>query len=247
MSIKVGISSGHDADNVNGSPDLLLKEWQINLKIKEKVAEKLVYNNFVYVDLNPERYGYTLEKRADIANKSNVNAVYSIHCNAMGWNWTNTGGIETYAHPESPLNGGKKLAKLTHSRLICGTPLINRGVKYANFAILRLTKAPAALGEMAFMDNKEESKLLISDEYQEECAREITQGICDFFGTEYKDNKNNTISNYDLLKKEYEKLRNEYTKLHEENIEQKNKIDKVQDYIKKQISEMEYVERKYFT
>jgi N-acetylmuramoyl-L-alanine amidase len=239
--IKIGISSGHNADNPNSSPDGTLKEWEVNLKIKLKIAQRLKINGFEYIDLNPDRYGYDLKDRADIANYNNVDAVFAVHCNALKGKYGTWGGIETFAHNLAPERGGKLLAKTIHNRLIGGTPLIDRGVKYADFAILRLTKAPAALGELAFMDNKKEQELLLSENYQNECATEIVQGLCDYFKKIYK--PFNTDLDY---KTKYENLKKIHTNLDNENKNNINKLNKIKDYLNKQVKEMDYVSRKYF-
>lgn len=240
--IKIGISSGHNKDNVNASPDGKLLEWEINLKIKKKVAKRLKVNGFNYIDLNPERMGYDLQDRSDIANNHGVSAVVAIHCNAWKGFWGNWGGIESYAHPLAPARGGKLLAQKVHNRLIQGTPLIDRGVKLAKFAILGLCKAPSVLVELGFMDNRREAALLLSEEYQDECATEIVQGLCDYFKKKYK-----PLDTYDdNYKDKYIKLKKLYEEIVNKNENDTKIIKKVKDYIEQQVAEMDYVSRKYF-
>jgi len=43
------------------------------------------------------------------------------------------------------------------------------------------------LVECGFMDNIEEAKLMLDENYQMKCARAIAKGICKYFGVEYKE------------------------------------------------------------
>jgi N-acetylmuramoyl-L-alanine amidase len=66
-----------------------------------------------------------------------------------------------------------------------GTPQKNRGIIESNFHMLREAKMPAILSENGFMDNKREAMLMINKAFQNEVAREICQGICNYFGVKY--------------------------------------------------------------
>ena len=55
-----------------------------------------------------------------------------------------------------------KLAQLIQKQYTQRGKRYNRGVKKANFAVLRNTSMPAVLTEVGFISNKEEEKLLRS-------------------------------------------------------------------------------------
>jgi hypothetical protein len=68
-----------------------------------------------------------------------------------------------------------------------GTPLRDRGVKDGTWLyVLKNTSMPAILIEACYMDNLDEAKLLLSDAFRKETAREIAQGICESYGVAYK-------------------------------------------------------------
>lgn len=52
-----------------------------------------------------------------------------------------------------------------------------RGVRQARFHVLRMSPCPAVLIETGFLTNKQEAKLLVSDEYQQKIAQAITDAI----------------------------------------------------------------------
>src|SRR5699024_5737475 len=60
----------------------------------------------------------------------------------------------------------------------------NRGLKTANFAVLRQTRMPGALTEMAFITNKADAKLLKNK--QNQFATAIAKGILKYLGIKYK-------------------------------------------------------------
>lgn len=79
--------------------------------------------------------------------------------------------------------GGK-----VHEALVKACGRKNRGVKKsADLYVLRATKMPAVLIEGGFMTNREEAKLLLSEEYRKQCAEGICKGVCSYFGVTYKE------------------------------------------------------------
>src|SRR5690606_27713613 len=112
----------------------------------------------------------------------------------------NTGGsgVETYHYPGSA--NGKRLAQCIHEFVIQGTPQKNRGIKSANFYVLRNTKMPAVLIEFGFMDDPglREAQLMLNKSFQQECAQETAKGICKYFGVPYKSSPTTKPVMYDI-------------------------------------------------
>jgi len=123
-----------------------------------------------------------LKTRTDAANNANADFYISVHANAIGaGEWNGTRGIETF-HYSQASEVCKKAAAIIHRYLISGTKLPDRGVKSADFHVLRETKMPAVLAECAFMTNHEDANLLLTDAYRSECAEELARGLCEYFG-----------------------------------------------------------------
>ncbi len=57
----------------------------------------------------------------------------------------------------------------------------DRGVKQANFYVLRATKMPAALAELVFISNPEEFSLISQESVKDECAKAIFDGIYEYY------------------------------------------------------------------
>lgn len=135
-----------------------------------------------------------LATRVKRANDAKADLYVSVHANALtSKKWGTHGGTETYVYKGS--KESERIGKIIHKWLMKGTPLRDRGVKEGNHLyVIRNTKMPAVLVECAFMDNLEEAKLLLSDAFRKECAKEIAQGICEAYGVKFKDGVGGTSS-----------------------------------------------------
>ena len=102
----------------------------------------------------------------------------SIHCNAFSNSVTQ--GMETYYYWGS--EEGRRLATLLNEELANFGGRFNRGVKGANFYVLKHTSIPASLVELAFITNPEEEYLLADNEYQQQLALAITRAIKRYLG-----------------------------------------------------------------
>ena len=169
----VVLDPGHGGSDPGAVGPNGLKEAHVNLAVALKVAEKLrkagvevklTRTSDVFVDLQP---------RCDIANSSGTDYFVSIHCNSAGT--PEAKGTETYCYKFG--GQGEVLAKAIQAELIAATSRANRGVKTANYYVLRNTNMPAVLVELAFISNADEERLLRSAEFQEKCAAAIARGI----------------------------------------------------------------------
>ena len=102
----------------------------------------------------------------------------SIHCNAFSN--SSTQGMETYYYWGSA--EGQRLATLLNEELANFGGRFNRGVKGANFYVLKHTSVPASLVELAFITNPEEEYLLADNNYQQQLALAITRAIKRYLG-----------------------------------------------------------------
>jgi N-acetylmuramoyl-L-alanine amidase len=123
----------------------------------------------------------SLKGRADVANNNNADIFVSIHTNASVNKSAN--GTETYFYGK--VNGQsqarEKLAKAVNKEIVAALGRQNRGVKEANFAVLRYTSMPSILVEIAFISNNEEEKLLADPAFRIKAAQGIANGIEIYF------------------------------------------------------------------
>lgn len=186
----IGLDDGHGKNTLGKmSPDGL-KENEFNHFTKIELIIELKRLGFRVCDCSPSRGDESLAYRVNLANHFKCDAYVSIHFNAFGsGSWNKVRGLETFHHPDAPKTGGYNLARCVHKFLTRGTSMPDRGVKEANFYVLRKTKMAACLVECGFMTNKEDRILMASPSYRKECAKEIAQGLCEFFNIKYTEEK----------------------------------------------------------
>jgi len=112
----------------------------------------------------------------DIVTTSNsffADYFISVHCNSASDHTAH--GIETYAYKAG--GKGEKIAKAIQKELVKATGLTDRGVKFANFFVLRKTLCPAVLIETAFVSNPAEERLMMNQQYDEKVAKAICDGF----------------------------------------------------------------------
>ena len=179
--MKFAIDAGH-GNNTPGkrSPDGSLREFYFNNAVALEVT-RILRNEYGQTVYNP--YDVTgkidtpLNTRVQRANASKVDAFISIHANAAGNGWNSAEGLETFIYNVGDQPGSLKLAANVQNHLVRDTGLKNRGVKRANYAVLRDTNMPAILIEAGFMTNLKEAALLKSDGYRKTVARAIVKAI----------------------------------------------------------------------
>ena len=120
----------------------------------------------------------TLSQRAAAANKWGADIFVSLHDNSAT-NKTAT-GFETFIFDKTSNAKTINLQRAIHNAIIKEIGLRDRGMKRANFSVLRETNMPACLVEYAFISNYNDETLLINE--VDKLARLTAKGINDYFG-----------------------------------------------------------------
>ncbi|MDT9725081.1 N-acetylmuramoyl-L-alanine amidase [Xylanibacillus composti] len=179
--MKIAIDAGHGPDTPGKrTPDGAMREFQFNQAVARYLREALakyeaVETKFTHADDGSR--DVPLKERTDAANAWGADAFVSIHANAFGdGSWNAVMGIETYVYTTRPKDS-VELATAVHQSLIRQTGRPDRGVKAANFHVLRETAMTAILVECEFMTCKESAALLQQDSYRRLCAKAIADGL----------------------------------------------------------------------
>jgi len=181
--MKIMLDAGHGYQTKGKQTVDGMKEYEFNRAVAYFAKQILMKFQEVKVFFpHSDDRDVSLKRRTYIANKLNVDLYVSIHANAYGdgKSWNDANGIETYIHPSRPKEA-EELAKLIQRKLVTFTGRKDRGVKTADFHVLRETKMTAVLCECGFMTNQEEAKLLKTEEYQMKCAQAIAQAIIEYY------------------------------------------------------------------
>lgn len=172
------IDPGHGGGDPGAVGATGLTEASVNLLLAHLVKSRLE-RDFAVVMTRVGDTSVSLGQRCGIANKAPADVCVSLHCNAAKNDQAH--GTETYYHPGSA--EGKALAELIHRGLVT-LGLGDRGVKPAGFYVLKHTKAPAVLVELAFITNPADEARLTSTEFLNEAAHAIAEAVYYYTQTE---------------------------------------------------------------
>lgn len=186
MTKKVVIDAGH-GDQDPGAVGNGLKEKNLTLEIS-KLVKKHLEDNYSGVSVKMTRTKdefLALSKRADIANDYGADVFISNHINAGGGT-----GYESFIYTSTSANT-KKLQKAINEQAVKAAKKHGLGThgnenKTGNLAVVRETKMPAVLTEMAFIDKDKDAKLLKDEDFLNEMASAYADGIASYLGLSKK-------------------------------------------------------------
>ncbi|MBQ3390083.1 MAG: N-acetylmuramoyl-L-alanine amidase [Firmicutes bacterium] len=188
--LTVCLDPGHGAATAGKrSPDGTLKEYEVNRDIAYRMRDLLKAKGVtVYMTVSDKTSDPSLASRVATANNKNVDIFVSVHANAFGdgENWEDqANGWEIYYYPTS--TNGKKLATYIHDANFPsgggGLGIKDRGIKTANFYVIKYTSMPAVLIEQGFYTSSVEIKKLKSSEWRQKAAQLNVNGIMNFFNS----------------------------------------------------------------
>jgi len=148
-------------------------EKQATLDVATRLAQKLRESQFHTVMTRSSDVFIPLDERADISNRQKNAIFVSIHFNDSSRRGIR--GFETYYH--SP--AARSLAYRIQQHLVTIPGSTNRGVKTANFRVLRNALYPAVLVECGFLSNRKEGAGARSAGHRDELADKIAEAIVD--------------------------------------------------------------------
>ncbi len=121
----------------------------------------------------------SLEARVAYANNNQVDRFMSTHNNACGYCGGN--GTETYWYTQGS-SQSQDLATRVQKQVVAHLGTKDRGVKQANFYVLKYTNMPAILLEGAFVDHQGDAAKLADPAKRQEIARGQLHGLQIHFG-----------------------------------------------------------------
>jgi len=116
----------------------------------------------------------SLGARTDYANLALPYIFVSIHCNSI--EDPEFEGLMTFIHPAASRES-RALAALVQSSGVQAVGAVDKGVREANFFVLRETVMPSILIETGFLSHAEECKRLVDTKYQRRLMQATAAGI----------------------------------------------------------------------
>lgn len=120
--------------------------------------------------------------RCKLANQKGVSFYIAFHINAGGGT-----GFESYRYTGNDA-ATVRLQQLVHrnvSPIFSANGMPDRGMKTADFAVLRGTNMPAILLELGFIDNARDAKYISTDDFQNKVAEAVAKAVCEWLGVAY--------------------------------------------------------------
>ena len=167
------IDPGHGGHDLGASRSLIY-EKHLNLDVARRLERTLKESGFRTVLTRKTDDFIPLSTRSARANKYRNAIFISIHFN---WSWkSKVTGIETFYRSSS----AHSLASYIQRQLVRQIGCTNRGVKTANFSVLRKTRHPAVLVEGGFVSNRGERSSMLDPRYRQVLADSIARGILEY-------------------------------------------------------------------
>jgi len=171
----------------DGKPGIV--EYEFNRDIVNRIIRIASARGIQAVDLVVQQQAIPLKERVRRANEINEThrcAFISVHANAAGsggWN-DNVRGFRVF-EPRKPRETPRETINLSmfiRNQIAESIPewKYHREIKVAGFYVIKHTSMPAVLTENGFMTNREDCKILASDEGRERIAAAHVAAMVDF-------------------------------------------------------------------
>jgi N-acetylmuramoyl-L-alanine amidase len=157
------------------------EEKELTLKTAFLVSDYLKQAGYQTILTRNHDIYIPLETRAEIANSVDADLFVSIHYNYSANQEAE--GIEVFYYkegkesPSKRIIQSKELALDVLKKMVLNSGAESRGVKPADFAVVRQTKMPAILVEAGFLSNPREREKLRDQKYLQVVAKGIAHGI----------------------------------------------------------------------
>ena len=177
--VVIVIDPGHGGEDPGkvGINDALEKD--LNLQISEKVATLLEEAGIKVVmtrknDKVPDRKKEDLDQRVNLINSTNPTLALCIHQNS--YPDATIRGAQVFYHTVT--EQAEDIASIVQEELRTVDPTNTRQIKENNtYYMLKNTKVPTIIVECGFLTNPEEAEKLTQEDYQEQIAQAICEGI----------------------------------------------------------------------
>jgi N-acetylmuramoyl-L-alanine amidase len=183
---KIAIDAGHGGSDAGATGPSGVTEKSVTFRIAQKLETLLksagatvimTRSSDVDVAYADASAAEELQARCDIANNANADIFVSIHMDAFVNQQAS--GTTGYYYPKT--NGDERLAKFVKNGVIAKLGTDDRTTRTCNFYVVKNTKMPATLVEVAFISNAKEESLLKSDAGAQKAAQGIYDGIEKYF------------------------------------------------------------------
>lgn len=175
---KVAVDPGHGGADPGARSDRGTLEKDINLDVALVLKQLLLDAGAVPLLTRETDIEVPLYDRPALANGQKADLFVSIHSNSF--TDSTKFGTETYYYVTNAES--KRLAEAIHREVVAELGTADRGVRMANFVVLRESTMPSALLELAFLSHPGDESLLRNPLTRRRAAQAILKGLLNFYG-----------------------------------------------------------------
>lgn len=174
---KIMLDAGHGGRDPGGIGTTGSYEKEFTLDMVNRISAHLLNWQRAEILFTRTDDSYpTLEDRITMANDARADVFISMHANK--YYKSSVRGMETFYSRED----SKAFAGYLHNSVLPITGFPNRGLKQADYKVIRHTTMPAALMEIGFLSNPEEEKQLLDSDFRQKVAEGIAVAIAQYLG-----------------------------------------------------------------
>jgi N-acetylmuramoyl-L-alanine amidase len=177
----IALDPGHGPSDPGATGPTGLREADAAFDVVLRLADELSLRGALPVPVRPRQLDPEASERADAANRSEADALISIHLNSHDDPAAEGAASYYFGRLGFHSVAGHALAELIQDEIIAATGLRDGRTHPKAFLILRETKMPAVQVEPCFITNPKEEQLLGEDAFLRELARAIATGLERFF------------------------------------------------------------------
>ncbi|KXG76514.1 N-acetylmuramoyl-L-alanine amidase [Thermotalea metallivorans] len=159
---------------------LQLKEKDLALDVVKRLDKMLQDAGFATFLTRTDDTYIGLYERAEIANSLNADAFVSVH-----FNWhpdPNITGVQMLYNGDNPARDNKTFAAIMQEEALKELQAVDRKIiERPKLVVIRETKMPAVLAEMAFISNETEEAMVATENYRQKIAQALFRGITRYF------------------------------------------------------------------
>lgn len=179
--IVVDAGHGGSAPGADGRGNgTVVYEKNVTLAIALKLRDALEACGARVIMTRDKDVDVKLEARPEIANNIGADLFISIHNDSNGAA-NSASGTSTYYHMQDP--SSRALATCVQEAVMAVTGLPSRGVLsdsimyQSGFAVLRYSRMPAVLCEVAYINNARDRRKLLDEDFQQRVAQAMCDGL----------------------------------------------------------------------
>ena len=177
--VVVVIDPGHGGPDPGAIGRGGLREKDVVLDICLRLTQILERQGVQVVLTRADDRDLYLEPRIQLANRIDADLFVSVHVNAISMSRPDVNGIETY-HSRRASRQSRILAGVLHRNIVAAVGGPDRGVRAADFVVIRLAEMPAVLLELGFVTGAADAPRLANPQHRTVLASAVARGILEY-------------------------------------------------------------------